>query len=208
MGFHKKTVRDVPVEGLTVLVRVDFDVPTNKDGVITDDLWIRSSVPTIEYLLSRGCKVVVVGHCGNPSGKDAKYSLEPAALRLAQLLGRDVRFVSETIGDKVFQAIKRAPPKSVIVLENLRFNAGEEANDYDFARRLAESTAARYFIQDGFSIMHHQHASTSAIAAFIPSVAGLSLEKNYLTILRIIELTRSKNKINLPGIEILLDDGR
>ena len=208
MGFHKKTIRDVPIDGLTVLVRANYDVPIDEKGEVADDLWVKSSLPTVEYLLDRGCKVVVISHLGKPNGRDKKLSLEPAAARLAQLLHKDIRFVSEVIGDKVLQAIKRAPSQSVIVLENLRFHPGEESNDYDFARQLAHSTGARYFVQDGFGIIHHRHASTSAITEFIPSVAGLALENDYLTILRVIDLTRAKNKINLPGIEVLLDAGR
>ncbi len=208
MGFHKKTIKDIPVDNLTVLVRTDFDVPVGGDGEVADDLWIKSSVKTIEYLIDRGCKVVVVSHCGKPVGKNDKYSLEPAAARLAKLLRQDIRFVSEIVGDKVLQAIKRAPGRSVIVLENLKFHPGEESNDYDFARNLIASTGARYFVQDALSVSHNRYASTSAITAFAPSVAGLSLEDDYLTIMRVVDLTRSKNKIILPGIEVLLDARR
>lgn len=208
MSFHKKTIRDVPVDNATVLVRVDFDVPLNKFGEVIDDLWIKSSITTIEYLLDRGCKVVVISHYGKPSGHDNKYSLEPAAARLAQLLGKDIRFVNEVVGDKVLQAIKRAPEKSVIVLENLKFHPGEEDNNYEFAKSLVDSTGARYLVQDGFNAAHHRYASTSAITAFVPSVAGASLEYDYLTILRAIAITRAKNRINLPGVDILLDAGR
>ena len=208
MAFHKKTIRDVPVDNLTVLVRVDFDVPINEKGEVSDDLWIKSSLPTIEYLLNHDCKVIIASHYGRPGGHDSKYSLEPAAAKLAQLLKKDIRFVNEVIGEKVLQAIKRAPNKSVVVLENLRFHPGEESNDYDFARSLVASTGARYFIQDGFNNAHNRHASTSAITAFVPSVAWLSLENDYLTILRVIDITRAKNRINLPGVEVLLDAGR
>jgi phosphoglycerate kinase len=208
MAFHKKTVRDVPVDNMTVLVRVDFDAPLNENGEVIDDLWIKSSVTTIEYLLNRGCKVVIVAHYGKPIDRDKKYTLEPAAARLAQLLRQDIRFVNEVIGDKVLQAVKRAPSKSVVVLENLRFHPGEEDNDYEFAKQLVESTGARYLIQDGFNAAHHRHASTSAITAFLPSVAGISLEYDYLTILRALAVTKAANQINLPGVEILLDAGR
>ena len=208
MGFHKKTIKDIPVDNLTILVRTDFDVPVGDDGEVADDLWIKSSVKTIEYLIDRGCKVVIVSHYGKPVGKNTKYSLEPAAARLAKLLRQDIRFVSEIVGDKVLQAIKRAPSRSVIVLENLKFHPGEESNDYDFAKNLIASTGARYFVQDGFSVAHNRYASTSAISAFVPSVAGLALEDDYLTIMRVVDLTRSKNKIILPGIEVLLDARR
>ncbi len=208
MGFHKKTIRDVPIDNQTVLVRVDYDIPIDENGEVIDDLWIQASIPTIQYLLNRDCRVIIASHYGRPNGRDAKYSLEPAATRLAKLLCRDIRFVNEVIGDKVFQAVKRSPGKGVVVLENLRFHPGEEANDYDFARNLAASTGARYFVQDGFSVAHNRHASTSAISAYIPSVAGLALENDYLTIMRVVDLTRAQNKMNLPGVEILLDAGR
>lgn len=182
MKFFKKTIRDVPLEGTTVLLRADYNVPLKDDGTIHDDFRIRASVPTVKRLLKDGCKVVIVAHLGRPEGRDPKLSLEPAALRLAELLGEPVRFVDQTIGDKVRMAIKRAPARGVIVLENLRFFAEEEANDESFARKLAHDSGARYFVQDGFGVVHRDHASTAAITQFLPSVAGLLLEKEYMSI--------------------------
>ena len=207
MGFHKKTIHDVPLDNQTVLVRVNYDIPVN-NGNLADDLWVRTSLPTIDNLLERGCKVVVISHHGNPIGKDAKYSLEPAAARLARLLRRDIRFVSEVVGDRVLQAVKKAPSNSVVVLENLRFCPGEELNDREFARSLVASTGARYFVQDGFGTTHRKHASTSAITDFVPSVAGLALTDDYNTIIQIMKSTGAKNKLNLPGIDSLLDARR
>lgn len=183
MRFFKKTIRDVPLEGTTVLLRADFNVPLKDDGTIHDDFRIRASLPTIKRLLKDGCKVVVIAHLGRPEGNDPKLSLEPAALRLAQLLGEPVRFVDRTIGDKVKMAVKRAPKRSVIVLENLRFHSEEEANDEAFARSLAVDSGARFFVQDGFGVVHRDHASTAAITLFLPSVAGLLLEKEYQSIM-------------------------
>lgn len=182
MRFFKKTVSDVPIEGTTVLLRADYNVPLKSDGTIADDFRIRASLPTVKRLLKDGCKVVIISHLGRPEGRDPKLSLEPAALRLAQLLGEPVRFVDQTIGDKVRMAIKRAPKRGVIVLENLRFHAEEEANDEDFARKLAKDSGARYFVQDGFGVVHRDHASTAAITLFLPSVAGLLLEKEHMSI--------------------------
>ena len=196
MSFSKQTIRDVPLDNHTVLVRTDYDIPLNPENVISDDLRIRSSLPTLKHLLNRGCKVVIISHLGHPDSHDQRYSLEPAALRLAQLLGSDVRFVRETVGDRVFQAVKRAPRNSIIVLENLRFHAGEEANDSDFATKLVKSIGARYFVQEGCGIVWQAHASTDAITLCIPSVAGLLLERDYKAILRATEL---------PGIKNLLD---
>ena len=181
-GFFKLTIRDVPLDHKTVLVRADYNVPLTFDGSISDDLRIRASVPTIEHLLSRGCKVVIISHLGRPEGRDKALSLEQIAQRLAHVLKKDVRFVDDCIGDKPAQAIKRAPAGSIIVLENLRYYLEEEADDHDFAQKIATTTGARYFVQDGFGVVHRAHASTHAITQFIPSVSGLLLEREYTTI--------------------------
>ena len=182
MKFYKKTIQTVPIEGNTVLLRADYNVPLKSDGTIADDFRIRASLPTIEYLLKRRCKVVIISHLGRPEGREMKYSLEPVALRLAELLGRPVHFVGDTVGDRVKMAVKRAPSNSVIVLENLRFDTREEANDEQFAKQLAESSGARYFVQDGFGVVHRAHASTEAIERYLPGVAGFLLEKEVTTI--------------------------
>lgn len=182
MTFFKLTIRDIPIENHTVLVRADYNVPLNDKGEISDDLRIRASLPTLKYLLDHHCKIIIISHLGRPKGKQAKYSLEPVAERLAKLLKRDVRFVPDTIGDRVYQAVKHAPGTSITMLENLRFYAEEEADDFDFAAKIAKSTGARYFVQDGFGVVHRAHASTHAITMYIPGVAGLLLEKEYKTI--------------------------
>jgi len=188
MSFFKQTISSVPLEGKTVLLRADYNVPLNDDGTIKDDFRIRASLPTVKKLLGENCKVVLISHLGRPDGKpDKKLSLEPIARHLAMLLGESVRFVDQTVGDKVKMAIKRAPNRSVVVLENLRFNPGEEANDEGFARELVQSTGARYFVQDGFGVVHRAHASTSAITLLLPSVAGLLLEREYTTITNAME---------------------
>lgn len=181
-GFFKLTIRDVPLDNQTVLVRTDYNVPLDEHGKISDDLRIRASLPTIEYLLKKGCKIVIIAHLGRPDGRDKALSLEPVAQHLATLMKKDVRFVNDTIGDKVYQAVKRAPKNSIIMLENLRFYKEEEADDLDFAKKIAKVTAARYFVQDGFGVVHRAHASTHAITLCIPSVAGLLVEKEYTMI--------------------------
>lgn len=181
-NFHKRTIRDVPLEGTTVLVRADYNVPLKKDGAISDDLRIRAGLPTLEYLLSRRCKVVIVSHLGRPEGHDISQSLAPVAERLRELINVPVTFADDCIGDVAYQAVKQAKPGSVVLLENLRFYAEEEANDELFAKKLADAVRARYFIQDGFGVVHRAHASTEAITHFIPSVAGLLLEKEVSTI--------------------------
>jgi phosphoglycerate kinase len=182
MGFFKRTVRDVSVKGKTVLVRADYNVPLNTDGEIDDDFRIVSSVPTIQYLIKRNATVVIISHLGRPEGREEKYSLQPVAERLSQLLDRPVQFVENCIGDTVVQAVKKAPLGSVLLLENLRFYKQEEANDATFARNIAKSTGASLFVQDGFGVVHRAHASTDAITQCIPSVSGLLLEREYTTI--------------------------
>jgi len=182
MSFFKRTIRDVPIDNKTVLVRADYNVPQSSTGAISDDLRIRASIPTLEYLLEHHAKVVIMSHLGRPEGHEAKYSLKPVAKRLSELLGRKVIFVDDCIDDKVVQAVKKAPNNSIILLENLRYYPEEEANDSDFAQKIAKSTGARYFVQDGFGVVHRAHASTEAITHFIPSVSGLLLEREYVTI--------------------------
>ena len=178
----KLTIRDVPLEGETVLVRADYNVPMTEDGKISNDFRIRASLPTLRYLLDRGCKIIIISHLGRPEGREAKYSLEPIAQRLAELLSEPVRFVSDCIGDRTKMAVKRAPKHSITMLENVRFYTEEEKNDREFARKIARATAARYFVQDGFGVVHRAHASTAAITEFLPSVAGLLLEREVTTI--------------------------
>ncbi len=179
-SFPKKSFRDVPLDGKTVLVRVDYNVPLESDGTIADDFRIRASLPTIRALVKRRCKVVLIAHLGRPDGKpNAKESLEPVAHRLMELLHRPVKFVDECIGDKVVQASKYLHGSDILLLENLRFHAEEEENDAEFARALAKNTGAQYFVQDGFGVVHRAHASTEAITHFLPSSAGRLLEKEY-----------------------------
>ena len=122
MGFFKQTIRDLPLhhgKHYRVLVRVDYNVPL-KDGKVSDDLRIRAGLPTLQYLLEQGCSLVLISHLGRPEGHDLSCSLEPAADRLSELLGKKVTFVDDTIGDAAFQAVKKAPEGSVVMLQNLR----------------------------------------------------------------------------------------
>lgn len=181
--LHKQTVRDVSLDGKTVLLRADYNVPLEGDGTIADDFRIKSSIPTIQYLRERGCKVVIISHLGRPDGKRTEAdSLASVSERLSELLGQKVLFVDDCIGDKVRMSIKKAPKNAVILLENVRFYAEEEANNKQFAAALAKDSGAKYFVQDGFGVVHRAHASTAAITLELPSVAGLLLEKEYTTI--------------------------
>ena len=188
MNFSKQTVRDIDVDTQVVLVRVDYNVPLKKDGSIDDDLRIRASLPTIKYLIERQCKLVLMSHLGRPEGRDQSQSLAPVAARLSELLGQSVKFIDDCIGDKVYQTVKHAPCGSVILLENLRYYPQEEADDMEFAKNIAKSTGANLFVQDGFGAAHRAHASTHAITQFLPSFAGLLLEKEVTMINRSMEL--------------------
>lgn len=176
--FKKKTLRDVPVAEKIVLVRADYNVPLAPDGGIADDYRVRQSLPTVRFLREQGCRVVLISHLGRPDGReDSRYSLEPVANHLGELLGSPVGFVSQCVGDKVVQAVAAMQPGEVILLENLRFHPGEEENDSSFAQRLAKDSKAQYFVQDAFGTAHRAHASTEAITHYLPSVAGLLLER-------------------------------
>lgn len=183
--FFKETIRDVDLRGRTVLVRVDYNVPLTSEGEISDDLRIRASLPTIKYLIDQRCKIVLISHLGRPHGKQKKYSLDPVAAHLANLLGQSVRFIDDCVGDKVHQMIRHARRGSVTLLENLRFYDEEEADDLTFARSIVKATGAEYLVQDGFGVVHRSHASTHAITLCIPAVAGFLLEKEYMTITKV-----------------------
>ena len=179
--FTKKTLRDIDVHGRTVLVRADYNVPLNADGEIADDYRIQQSLPTLQYLLERGAKLVVCSHLGRPkSPRDTQYSLFPVAKRLQQLLKRQVNFVPEAVGPRADKIITDLKPGDVALLENLRFYPQEEANDEEFAKQLAKH--ADVFVQDGFGVVHRAHASTDAITKQLPSVAGFLLAKEVDTI--------------------------
>lgn len=177
--FPKKTIRDIAVHNKRILVRADFNVPLNENGEITSDFRITESLPTLKYLLERGCTVFVIAHLGRPDGVvNKKFSLAPVAVELKKLLPEYVvNFVDSTVDDKARQACKTAKVGSLTLLENLRFNNGEEANDSEFAAQIQKTVKADYFVQDGFGVVHRAHASTEAITHIIPSVAGLLLEK-------------------------------
>ena len=184
--FTKKTVRDVPLDGKTVLIRADYNVPLDKEtGKIADDYRLKASLPTLRYLLEeRHVALVICSHLGRPDGKvTPAFSLKQVAEHLSELLGKPVKFVSTSVGDKVKVATKKLQPGEVLLLENLRFHEQEEKNDTKFAKVLARDTHARYFVQDGFGVVHRAHASTDAITQFLPSVSGLLLENEYQHIL-------------------------
>ena len=184
MGFRKKTVENVDVAGKVVLVRVDYNVPM-KDGAVVEDMRIRASLPTINYLIEQGAKkIVLISHMGRPEGEvKPEFSLSPIEKRLENLLvGKTVRFCPETTGDDVKRAVEDLPEGGVLLLENLRFSAEEENNSDEFAKAIVESTGAELFVQDGFAVIHRAHASTDAIARILPAVAGFLVENEVTTL--------------------------
>jgi phosphoglycerate kinase len=158
-------------------VRVDFNVPIDANGRVSDDTRIRASVPTLKYLLDRGARVILLSHLGRPKGKpEQKYSLEPVARRLAELVSVPVRFLASTIGDEAVRATHDMPPRSILLLENTRFLAGEEKNDPALSRELAR--LGDLYVNDAFGAAHRAHASTEGVARELhPAVAGLLMEK-------------------------------
>ncbi|WP_018132099.1 phosphoglycerate kinase [Effusibacillus pohliae] len=173
--MNKKTVRDIDVRGKRVFVRVDFNVPL-EDGNITDDTRIQAALPTIRYLIDQGAKVILASHLGRPKGEvNPKYSLDPVAVRLSELLGRTVEKTSGCVGPQVKERISLMQDGDVLLLENVRFHKGEEKNDPELARQFAE--LADIYVNDAFGAAHRAHASTAGIAEHLPAVAGFLMEK-------------------------------
>ena len=169
------TVRDLEIRGRRVLVRVDFNVPL--DGTrVTDDTRIRAALPTLQYLLDGGASVILMSHLGRPKGRpEAKYSLKPVADRLAEVLGRPVQMASDCVGPEVEAQARALQPGGVLLLENVRFHDEETANDPGFARQLA--ALGDLYVNDAFGSAHRAHASTTGVAEYLPSAAGLLMEK-------------------------------
>ena len=202
MNYRKKTVRDVEVSGKKVLLRCDFNVPQDKKtGAITSDKRIQAALPTIRYLLEHGAAVIACSHMGKPNatfesyvkkqtekGKDpatlteeswkrslAKLSLAPVAQRLSQLLGQEVIFAHDVVGEDAMAKAAALQPGQILLLENTRFEKGETKNDPEFAKRLA--SMADLYVSDAFGAVHRAHASTAGVAAYLPAVSGFLIQK-------------------------------
>jgi phosphoglycerate kinase len=173
--MNKKTIRDIDPRHKRLLVRVDFNVPL-KNGAVADDTRIRAALPTIQYLVERGGEVILCSHLGRPKGgPDPKYSLQPAAQRLSELLGKPVPLIGDCIGPVAEGAAAEMRPAQVILLENVRFHPEEEKNDAGFAHKL--SVLADLYVNDAFGSAHRAHASTEGVAHLLPGVAGFLMEK-------------------------------
>lgn len=173
--MNKKTVRDIDVAGKRVFLRVDYNVQFD-DGQILDDYRLRESIPTLEYLVQQGAKVIICAHRGRPGGKyNEELSNAPVAKHLATLIECEVGFVGDCVGPEVEAAVEALEPGNLLLLENVRFHEGEEANDPQFARELA--SLADIFVSDAFGTAHRAHASVVGVGYYLPAVAGLLMER-------------------------------
>ena len=175
-NLNKKTIEDIDVSGKRVLVRCDFHVPLT-DGVIADDKRIRESLPTIRYLSEHGAAVILCSHLGRPKDEESKKkcTLAPVAGRLSELLDREVKFTTDTVGDEARAMAKSLKPGEIMLLENVRFYKGETKNDPEFAKALAQ--LADIFVNDAFGTAHRAHASTAGVADYLPAVCGYLIKK-------------------------------
>jgi phosphoglycerate kinase len=179
MDMNKKTLNDVWVNNKKVFVRVDYNVPMDKAGNITNDTRIRATLPTIEYLLSRNAAVILASHLGRPKGAVVpEFSLAPVAKRLAELLGREVKFASDCVGQATEAMAAALKPGEILMLENLRFHKEEEKNDPEFARQLA--LLAEIAVNDAFGVSHRAHASVEGITKHLTAVPGFLMEKEII----------------------------
>ena len=180
MNYNKKTVTDIDVKGKKVLCRCDFNVPQDKKtGAITDDKRIRAALPTLQYLLDQGAAVIACSHLGKPKGEvKPELSLAPVAKRLEELLGKSVIFASDVVGEDAKAKAAALQPGQIMLLENLRFEKGEEKNDPAFAKALADLAGADgVYVSDAFGTVHRAHASTAGVADYLPAVSGFLIQK-------------------------------
>ncbi len=174
--MNKKTIRDIDVAGKRVLVRVDFNVPLDAQGHITDDTRIKAALPTLQYLLDHGAALILMSHLGRPDGKVVeKMRMAPVAQRLSELLHRPVQSATDCVGPEVEAQAKALQPGQVLLLENLRFHKEEEKNNPDFARQL--TSLGDLYVNDAFGTAHRAHASTEGVTHYLPGVAGFLMEK-------------------------------
>ena len=174
--WNKLSIKDLNIKGKRLFIRVDFNVPLDENLNITDDRRIRSALPTINYAIDEGSKIILASHLGRPKGKaDKRYSLASVARRLQRLIKKEVTFLPDCVGPRVEEAVGKMADGDIILIENLRFHPEEEANDEAFGKAL--SRLADYYINDAFGAAHRSHASITGIAKFLPAAAGFLLQK-------------------------------
>lgn len=177
--LNKKSIRDIDVAGKKVFIRVDYNVPMDKEGNITEDTRIRATLPTLKYLLSQNAAIVIASHLGRPKGEVVPaFSLAPVAKRLSELLGLEVAVAPDCVGPEVEVKAKALQPGQILMLENLRYHKAEEKNDPEFSRQLA--SLADIAVNDAFGVSHRAHASVEGITKYLPAVAGFLMEKEIL----------------------------
>ena len=194
-------LKDFDVKNKRVLVRVDFNVPINEKGLIVDDSRIKEALPTIQFLIKSKAVVILMSHLGRPDGNFVgKLMMNKVAERLSELLRKDVKKLDDCVGDAVSKAVSNLKPCDVVLLENLRFHAEEEKNDKEFARKLA--SIADFFVNDAFGACHRAHASVHAVSDFLPSCAGLLLQKELKNLSIILEKPARPFVVVLGGAKV------
>jgi len=199
--MNKKSIKDLDIAGKRVLIRVDFNVPLDKDLKITDDSRIRAALPTIKYALRNRAKLILMSHLGRPKGEaKPEFSLDPVAKRLSELLGEPVKMLKDCIGDEVKQAVSDMVDGDIVMFENLRFHKQEEKNDPEFAKELA--SFGDLFINDAFGTCHRAHASTEGITHYLESASGFLVEKEIEYFQRVITAPEKPFTFLLGGAKV------
>lgn len=177
--LNKKSIKDIDVAGKKVFIRVDYNVPMDKAGNITEDTRIRATLPTLKYLLDQNAGIIIASHLGRPKGSVVpEFSLAPVAERLSALLGKEVMVAPDCVGAETEALAKKLKPGQILMLENLRYHKAEEKNDPEFSKQLA--SLADVAVNDAFGVSHRAHASVAGITAYLPAVAGLLMEKEII----------------------------
>jgi phosphoglycerate kinase len=196
-----QTIKDVQLQGKTVLLRVDFNIPMNEDGNIIDDSKMKAALPTIEYILAQDTRLIVMSHLGRPKGKpDPRYSMKPLAKHLQSLLNNRVILAADSVGPAVQEAVSKLQPGEILLLENLRFHGEEEKNDPQHARQLAE--LADVFVNDAFGTAHRAHASTAGVADYLPAYAGFLMEQEVKMLRQVVDHPEPPRMAILGGAKV------
>ncbi|MDD2619133.1 MAG: phosphoglycerate kinase [Syntrophomonadaceae bacterium] len=198
---HLRSLKEADLKGKKVLIRVDFNVPMDKNDEIIDDTKMRAALPTIDYILANGASLILLSHLGRPKGKpEAKYSLHKVAERLAEIIGPRVCMANDCLGPDTRKKVEELKAGEVLVLENVRFHSGEEKNDPEFSRQLA--SLGDLFVNDAFGSAHRAHSSTTGIAEYLPSYAGFLMEKEVEMLEKVLEHPESPRMAILGGAKV------